>query len=140
MKHKYKILFATILLFTTIITTNMFALASNAANEPILVSSMNKNSSKTKRGEPPYDYIIGKDKFPHFRIFFWVPLSATKYIPYADDDINTDISHHGPVDKWSVVETDDKNDKEKLVYIFVPKTFVFLHGKSFYKLIHLSTT
>lgn len=140
MKHKFKILYVTILLFTIIITTNMLVLASNDVKDPMLVSSMNKDSSKTKRGEPPYDYIIGKDNLPHFRIFFWVPLSATKYVPYADNDINTDISHHGPAEKWSVIETGDKNDKEKLVYIFVPKTFVFLHGKSFYKLIQLSTS
>jgi hypothetical protein len=125
MKLKYKILTVIIVLLTAFISLNMLTAAKAADN------------SEIKRGAPPYDYIIGKDRLPHFRVFFWLPLCAENYIPYAASDVDTDVSHHGPVENWSVVETDIKTDSEKLVCIVVPKTFVFLHGRNFYKLIYL---
>jgi hypothetical protein len=95
-------------------------------------------SSDISRADPPYDYIIGKDKLPHFRACFWVPLTASKFKPYADKNVKTDVSHHGPVENWGVVESNIKDADKKLVYIFVPKTFVILNGRDFYKSIHLS--
>jgi hypothetical protein len=80
---------------------------------------------------------MGKDGLYHYRVFFWVPNTATKFIPYADTGVITDVSSHGPVEKWSVEETNITNANEKLVFIFVPKTFVYLYGKGFEKVIHL---
>ena len=90
-----------------------------------------------KRGTPIYDYIIGTDELPHYRVFFWVPKNAVNLLPYADKGINTDVSHHGPVEKWSVVVTDKIRKNEELVFIYVPKTFVFLYGEGFEKVIHI---
>ena len=100
--------------------------------------TVHKNASKEKRGTPHYDYIIGDDHWPHYRVFFWVPKTATNFTPYADKGINTAVSEHGLAEKWSVVVTNDIKDDEKLVFIFVPKTFVFLYGNGFEKVIHLS--
>lgn len=90
-----------------------------------------------KRGNPAYDTITGSDGRPHYRVFFWVPKAASKYIPYADKGINTNVSSHGAAEKWTVVETNIVNANEKLVFIFVPKTFVYLYGKGFENVIHL---
>lgn len=90
-----------------------------------------------KRGFPAYDTITGNDGWPHYRVFFWVPKTATNFVPYADDWVKTDVSSHGSVEKWSVVETQTTNAEEKLVFIFVPKTFVYLYGNDFEKVIHL---
>ena len=100
-------------------------------------SDSSSDSTNEKRGTPTYDYITGSDGWPHFRVFFWVPKYATTFTPYADKDINTDVSEHGPVEKWAVVDTKEVKDDEKLVFIYVPKTFVFLYGKGFEKVIHL---
>ena len=51
--------------------------------------------------------------------------------------MNTDVSSHGPVEKWSVEETKITNEREKLVFILVPKTFIYLYGDGFEKVIHL---
>lgn len=93
--------------------------------------------SEEKRAFPPYDIIIGSYGLPHYRVLFWVPKTATKFTPYADTGIKTNVSSHGPIEKWSVVETKTTNHDEKLVFIFVPKTFVFLYGNGFEKVIHL---
>ncbi len=90
------------------------------------------------RGVPRFDYIIGNDNWPHYRVFYWVPINASHFTPYADKGVNTDVSEHGPAQKWSVVVTPRVINDEKLVFIYVPKTFVFLFGKDFYKVIHLS--
>lgn len=95
------------------------------------------NYSSEKRASPPYDIVMGNDGMFHFRVLFWVPKEAVKFMPYADDVIVTDVSSHGPVEKWSVKETQRTNGDEKLVFIFVPKTFVFLYGSGFEKVIHL---
>lgn len=91
-----------------------------------------------KRGIPNYDYIIGKDNWPHYRVFFWVSKNATIFTPYADIGVNTDVSSHGAAEKWSVVVTNQIKGDEKLVFIYIPKTFVFLYGKGFEDVIHLS--
>ncbi|MBK1813875.1 hypothetical protein JHL18_25035 [Clostridium sp. YIM B02505] len=96
------------------------------------------DSTSAKRGEPSYDYIIGGDYLPHFRVFFWVHKDAKRYIPYADKGVKTDVSEHGSVEKWSVVETKETNGDDKLVFIYVPKTFVILQGKDFQNKIHLN--
>lgn len=95
-------------------------------------------TSNEERGVPKYDYIIGKDNLPHFRVFFWVPKNATHFIPYVDKGINSDVSHHGAAEKWSVIVTTKIRDNEKLVFVYVPKTFVFLLGKNFEEVVHLS--
>jgi hypothetical protein len=138
MKYKFKILYFIVILLATFIIANILTLSDGVMGITNKVSAKAISNSEIKRGDPPYDYLIGKDKLPHFRVFFWVPLSAAEYLPYADKDINTDVSHHGPIEKWSVLETGIKNDNEKLVCIVVPKTFVLLHGKNFYKVIYLS--
>lgn len=98
---------------------------------------LSKDIHKEKRGNPTYDYIIGKDHLPHFRVFFWVSKEAKNYTPYADDGVKTDVSEHGPVEKWAVVETNEIKENEKLVFIYVPKTFVLLQGRGFEDKIHL---
>jgi len=100
--------------------------------------TMDREISKEKRGVPPYDYIIGKDNWPHYRVFFWVPKNATVFTPYADSGVNTDVSTHGAAEKWSVVVTKQIKGEEKLVFIYVPKTFVFLYGEGFEDVIHLN--
>jgi hypothetical protein len=99
--------------------------------------TLQEDTASEKRGTPTYDYIIGKDGWPHYRVFFWVPKNADNLVPYADKGINTDVSEHGPVEKWSVVVTDKVNENEKLVFIYVPKTFIFFYGTGFEKVIHL---
>jgi hypothetical protein len=101
------------------------------------ISTKSTDNIIEKRGTPSYDYVIEKDLLPHFRVFFWVDKNATNYVPYADEGINTNVSSHGPAERWSVVETDTIREKEKLVYVYVPKTFVILHSRDFDKLIHL---
>ncbi|MBC2581959.1 hypothetical protein [Clostridium sp. DJ247] len=102
------------------------------------IHQINISYPKEKRGVPTYDKIMGNDGWPHYRVFFWTPKTATHFVPYADAGVRTDVSSHGPVEKWSVVETQTIKDDEKLVFVFVPKTFVFLYGKGFEKVIHLS--
>ena len=94
-------------------------------------------TTEEKRGTPSYDYILGSDGLPHFRVFFWIPKDATNLVPYATKGINTNVSRHGPVEKWNIVATDKVKDNSKLVFIYVPKTFVILYGKGFQKVIHL---
>ncbi|MEQ8156634.1 MAG: hypothetical protein ABRQ25_17465 [Clostridiaceae bacterium] len=91
-----------------------------------------------ERGAPAYDKITGNDGWPHYRVFFWVPETATVFTPYADTGVNTNVSSHGPVENWSVVETKTTANNKKLVFIFVPKTFVYLYGYGFEKVIHLN--
>ena len=99
--------------------------------------TINKDTSREKRGIPHYDYIIGKDNWPHYRVFFWVPSNATHFTPYADSGVNTAVSEHGPAEKWSVIVTNEVKSGGKLVFIYVPKTFVFTYGKGFEDVIHL---
>jgi hypothetical protein len=100
--------------------------------------TMDKDTPNEKRGTPHYDYIIGKDNWPHYRVFFWVPKNATNFTPYANSGVNTAVSEHGPAEKWAVIATNEIKANEKLVFIYVPKTFVFLYGKGFEDVIHLS--
>jgi len=116
-------------------------LISSATNNTVVSTpSINhiKDRVSEKRDTNTYDYIIGPDRLPHFRVFFWIPKNAVNLMPYADKGINTDVSKHGPVEKWSVVITNKTNGNEKLVFIYVPKTFVFLYGLGFEKVIHLN--
>lgn len=110
----------------------------SSENSPSVKTEENiKNNTDEKRASPAYDTIIGKDGLPHYRVLFWVPKEAKMFTPYSDEGVNTNVSTHGPVEKWSVQETKITNDKEKLVFIFVPKTFVYLYGSEFDKVIHL---
>jgi hypothetical protein len=137
MIKSFKNMISTILILITFLVSHSLIIFKCPANAVNSTTSAEPESDNAKRGTPPYDYIIGKDKLPHFRVFFWVPLDAVNYKPYADKGINTNVSHHGPVENWNIVETDTKTEDKKLVFIFVPKTFVFLTGGNFYKVIHL---
>jgi hypothetical protein len=121
---------------TILVSISLFKepLASKAA-APIREKSISNPAEK--RGSPTYDTIIGSDGWPHYRVFFWVPKTAKNFVPYADEGVKTDVSSHGPAEKWSVVETKTVNGNEKLIFIYVPKTFVYLYGKGFEKVIHL---
>lgn len=101
------------------------------------IQRINETYLYEKRADPAYDTIKGEDGWLHYRVLFWVPKEANKFIPYADNGVNTDVSAHGPVEKWSVQETNITNENEKLVFVFVPKTFVYLYGNGFEKVIHL---
>lgn len=113
--------------------------SSSSSNEKTVQNNSNNTNkvSGEKRGNPTYDYIMGSDGWPHYRVFFWVPKNATKLTPYADKGIDTNVSDHGPAEKWSVEDAKKENGDEKLVFIYVPKTFIFLFGKGFEKVIHL---
>lgn len=100
-------------------------------------SYSSKSYINEKRASPAYDTIKGEDGWVHYRVLFWVPKEATKFIPYADNGVKTDVSAHGSVEKWYVEQTKITNDKEKLVFILVPKTFVYSFGDGFEKVIHL---
>ena len=115
-------------------TAQLTAIASTPTATP---TASKKFIVNEKRGNPTYDYIIGTDNWAHYRVFFWVPRNATNFIPYADPGIVTDVSEHGPAQKWSVVTTGKVNKDEKLVFIYVPKTFIFFQGNGFEKVIHL---
>lgn len=121
----------TIIICISLLNTPAKTSAASPINKKIVIYS------NEKRGNPAYDKITGGDGWPHYRVFFWVPKTASKYTPYADEGINTNVSSHGPAEKWTVVETNTVNADEKLVFIFVPKTFVYLYGKGFEKVIHL---
>lgn len=101
------------------------------------IDETNRNYPNEKRAYPTYDKIIGKDGLPHYRVLFWVPKEAIKFTPYADTGVKTDVSSHGSVEKWFVGELKTNSTHEKLVFIFVPKTFVYLYGNGFEKVIHL---
>lgn len=110
----------------------------NTQNVIATNTTLYNEASNEKRGTPHYDYIIGKDHWPHYRVFFWVPKSATHFTPYADSGVNTNVSEHGDASKWSVVVTPEIKADRKLVFIYVPKTFVFLYGNDFEDVIHLN--
>lgn len=117
---------------------NNISIASEVQQSGIRYLTKNNNLPlKEKRANPAYDKIIGDDGMYHYRVLFWVPKEASKFQPYADDAVNTNVSSHGPADKWWVQETGTTNGNEKLVFIFVPKTFVYLYGNGFENVIHL---
>lgn len=112
----------------------LVALKTSVSVDSTALFEANENE---KRGTPTYDSIIGSDGLPHYRVFFWVPRNATNIAPYANKEVNTNVLHHGPASNWSVVETKNIKGNEKLVFVYVPKTFVFMYGKGFEWVIHL---
>ena len=142
MIKKYRSYFILMLIFLSI---QVFLYISILCSLPLFKGFLNSSPihqtsisySGEKRGCPIYDAITGNDGLPHYRVFFWVPKTAKRLVPYADTGVKTDVSSHGPVEKWSVVETKTADAHEKLVFIFVPKTFVYLYGNGFEKVIHL---
>lgn len=126
-----------VVLFSIINTTIHTSAHTYNTTNNILYASTQLNSEE-KRGNPTYDYIFDKYNIPHFRVYFWVPKTANNYYPYADDGIKTEVSDHGPIEKWSITETGETNENEKLVFIYVPKRFIFKYGIGFEKLIHLN--
>lgn len=129
-------LYLGIFLYATMLFPSQNQHNSSTFSNSTSINNHNINYTE-KRASPPYDIIIGDDFLPHYRLFFWVPKTATKFTPYADTGVKTDVSSHGPVGNWSVIETTTTTDSEKLVFIFIPKTFVFLYGRGFEKVIHL---
>lgn len=111
---------------------SIFSISDSSSN-----NNLSESNSTEKRATLSYDKIIGRDGLYHYRVLFWVPKEVTKFIPYADTGVITDVSSHGPIEKWSVEETNITSSNEKLVFIFVPKTFVYLYGKGFETVIHL---
>jgi hypothetical protein len=95
------------------------------------------SDNNEKRGTPIYAWVKGSDNLPHMKIYFWIPKTSCYYLPYADKGIKTYVTGHGPVKRWGVKETGEYTKTEKLICIYIPKTFVILYGKDFYKLIHL---
>ena len=132
-----KILLRTLLLLLILLVFNSNLYIANNSNTVTVSKTVTKNIANEKRGAPHYDHITGKGNWPHYRVFFWVPSNATHFIPYADSGVDTDVSEHGPVEKWSVVVTKQIKDNEKLIFIYVPKTFVFLYGGGFEDVIHI---
>jgi len=126
-----------LLLMLSVLVFNSVMYISNNLNTVEVSKTVTKNIRNEKRGIPHYDHIIGKDNWPHYRVLFWVPSNATHFIPYADSEVDTDVSEHGPVGKWSVVATKQIKNNEKLMFIYVPKTFVFLYGDGFEDVIHI---
>lgn len=133
---KISVVLITLITCLYLITTTS-SKTSKAVNYTLVNKEISKDSYSGKRGDPTYDYVIGRDHLPHFRVFFWVHKDAKIYIPYADKDLKTDVSEHGSVENWSVVETNRINGEKKLVFIYVPKTFVILQGKGFQNKIYL---
>jgi len=132
-----KILLRTLMLLLMLLVFNSVSYILNNLSTVEVSKTLTKSIPNEKRGIPTYDHIIGKDKLPHYRVFFWVPSSATHFIPYSDSGVHTDVSEHGSVEKWSVVVTKQIKGNEKLIYIYVPKTFVFMYGGGFDKVIHI---
>jgi hypothetical protein len=125
------------MLLSVVLLLNSFRPVTNKTKVIATGITMDEDKSNEERGIPPYDYVIGKDNLPHYRVFFWVPKTVTHFTPYADSGVNTDVSSHGSAEKWSVVVTNEINADGKLVFIYVPKTFVFLYGSGFEDVIHL---
>ena len=89
------------------------------------------------RNNPKYDYVIGNDRLPHFRVSFWVPFNATSITPYTPYDIITNVSNHGSIETWTVVDSDKYIGDMKLIYVFVPKRFILVHGSDFWKYVYV---
>lgn len=47
-------------------------------------------------------------------------------MPYANKGINTDVSEHGPVDKWGVVATNEINAMESY-YLFTFQKLLYFY-------------
>ena len=134
MKKMKQVFFVMVFVIIITIAIKVLPLYLSEASTVIFNDLVDKSE---KRGTPNYAWVKGSDNLPHMRIYFWVSKTSYYYLPYADKGVKTYITGHGPVKKWLVKETGEYTETEKLVYIYVPKTFVFLHGKDFYKLIHL---
>jgi len=137
MIKKSKNCFMSLLFFIPIIFSFPWFKDYNTISPSTSINEIIKSYPGEKRASPAYDTVIRDDGLFHYRVLFWVPKESTKFIPYADEGVRTDVSSHGPVEKWSVKETEQVNGDEKLVFILVPKTFVFLYGDGFEKVIHL---
>lgn len=90
-----------------------------------------------KRGTPPYSIVLDKDLLPHIKVFFWVPANSNYYKAFADKGVKTYVIGHGSIEDWTIKETPKTSQNLKLVYVYVPKTFMLLYGKDFYSMIHL---
>lgn len=133
--EKFKI--SLLLLLIIILTGEFIKILILYFSNPLPAASNIVNVKLEKRGTPPYNWVIGKDLLPHIRLFFLVPINSCGYKAFTDSGVKTYVPGHGAVDNWRVNETEKILGNEKLVYIFIPKTFMILHGKNFYKLIHI---
>lgn len=126
MKRKTKAL-SLLLIAIIFIFTKPLSIESNTSNICIF------SDNYFIRNNPKYDYVIGNDRLPHFRVAFWVPEDTPSIIPYTPYNIITNISNHGSIENWTVIESNIPKDDMKLIYVFVPKRFVFLYGENFWK-------
>ena len=134
MKKLYLISFVIIVIIIITITVKVLSLYLSEAS-PYTFNDLAANNEK--RGTPIYAWVKDSDNLPHMKIYFWIPKTSSYYLPYADKGIKTYVVGHGPVEKWGVKDSGEYTKTEKLIYIYVPKTFVILYGQHFYKLIHL---
>ncbi|PJI07809.1 MULTISPECIES: hypothetical protein [Clostridium] len=117
-------------IFVLVKTSSLF-LSSNSTSNYIATNEVEK------RGTPVHSWMIGADHLPHMKVFFWVPKNSTTFIPYANKGVKTNVIGHGPINQWTVIQTGEVSGQDKLIFMFVPKTFVFTHGPNFYKLTHI---
>ena len=132
-KLKPTIIFSTVLLcaFGFVVAHKVFKVYSTSPTEATF------SVSNEKRGKPAFEWVMAKDMLPHMKVFFWVPKNSNKYIPFTDKSVKYYISRHGPVNEWGIKSTGKTTKTEKEVYVWVPKSFVLLHGSDFYKLVHI---
>ncbi|WBW98671.1 hypothetical protein [Oceanirhabdus sp. W0125-5] len=89
------------------------------------------------RDDKKFDYIIGSDRLPHFRVLFWVPKESVNITPYTPYNIKTNVSDHGPIEEWIVADSDTYVNDMKLIYVFVPKRFILLCGFDFWEYVYI---
>lgn len=104
-------------------------------SKPVSLNISNYNMKEARVATPAYGWEIGKDKLPHAKVFFWVSKNAKKYYPYTNEAIKTYVISHGTINQWGVKETGKTNETEKLIYLYVPKTFILIYGSKFYTLV-----
>ena len=90
-----------------------------------------------RRGTPAYNWSLGNFMIPHMKIFFWIPKEPNTYVAFADKSVKSYISRHGAIEKWGLNDTGRSTNTEKEVFIYIPKSFVLLNGKDFYKHIYI---
>lgn len=131
--------FLKLVIITFVLALGIFALIKSTS---LFISKLSSSdfiatNEIEKRGNPVHSWMIGTDKLPHMKVFFWVPKNSVTLIPYANKGVRTFVIGHGSINMWTVTETGEVTNSEKLIYVLVPKTFVFTHGPNFYKVIHL---
>lgn len=113
-------------------------MSSNTISEEDAFSKVNTfHDNYFIRDDPKFDYVTGNDRLPHFRVAFWVPVDTTSITPYTPYNIITNVSNHGTIENWRVVDSDRHLEDMRLIYVFVPKRFILLYGKYFWKYVYV---